>query len=126
MQFGRVFKVTYFQTLKKHRRTFVFWGVCNQYRKRSKTFKLRNFHHSTNENLEISLVLFSPYLINLERLDGYSLPKSKSSLKKIRIKTPINRMLYNEKKKQHDPYDFIYSFGLNISEKHRLRWKFRL
>jgi hypothetical protein len=24
MQFGRVFKVTYFQTLKKHRRTFVF------------------------------------------------------------------------------------------------------
>jgi ribosomal protein L19 len=125
---GSVVKVFYFLTLNKYRRMFSFIGICTNFNKKTKSFTLKNFYG--NEFVTISFLMASPNIVAVDVLTSYNFKFSQSKLhnfKKIKLfaKTDLPSLKLPEQKK--DPLFFLYETKfINLTEKKRLRNKFRL
>ena len=123
---GVVLKVTYFLTLGKFRRVFFFVGLCCFFRKRSKTITLRNYHHSSKENLEFNFIFNSPYVFNVLHLVNYNFTKNLKKIRSLKVNSYSYTLYYNKPLKKYDPYDYLYGANTNFHERHRLKRRFRI
>lgn len=130
--FGVAVKILYFLVIGRLRKIFIFSGVCNKVNKRSHTFSLQNFHG--REKVVVSFIYNSPFIIRLEKLKSYNFSSEKK--KKRRTKKDFNITYWNDPsygfmfisslKRALDTYDYLYNVAQNVSERKRLRRKFRV
>lgn len=130
--FGVAIKILYFLVVGRSRKIFIFSGVCSKVNKRAHTFSLQNFHG--REKVTVSFIYNSPFIIRLEKLKSYNFSSKKK--KKLKTKKDFNITYWNDSpygfmfissfKKALDAYEYLYNVVQNVSERKRLRRKFRV
>lgn len=125
---GDVIKIFYFMNLTKHRRMFVFSGICTNLNKKTKTFTLKNFFGS--EFVTFTFIIGAPNIVAIDLLTSYNFKFKQSKLhniKKFRLigKTDLFSAKFFERRRDALSYFYIPS-TIFPKEKKRLRNKFRL
>jgi hypothetical protein len=130
---GVAIKILYFLVLGTSRKIFIFSGACTKVNKRGGTFEVQNFHG--REKVFINFIYRSPFIIRLEKLRSYNFDRQTKGSRvtreyKIndRNDSSLQFLLFTSSKlkKAMDAYDYLYNVVQNISERRRLRRKFRI
>lgn len=128
IKISKVYRVLFFLRQQKHRKIFIFTGICKNLAKRSCSFTLENYYGS--ELLEINFLYESPYIIWMEELRSYNFF---SKIKKQRQHVPIKvSSLYDLLTyvpllvEGLDAYNFLYASNTKMWERRRIRYKFRI
>lgn len=124
---GSVLKVFYFTTLNKYRKLFVITGICTVYRKSKGTFSLSVYYGT--ELVKYDFNFGAPNLVWVEQLSSYNLDKRIRNIHHfvpIKVHTRADKILTKSVLAPRDPYDYLYRSRLTLTQKSRLRRKFRV
>ena len=123
-----VIKVFYFTNITKHRRMFIFTGLCTNLNKKTRAFTVKNF--CGTEFVTFSFQLGAPNIVAIDVLRSYNFKFRQSKLvatKKLHLLSRTDAPSPKRPAVRKDALSFFYiPKTIYPKEKKRLRHKFRL